>query len=171
MHFLPSFPPLLAHSFRIRRRLPQPDRLPSQASHVENLKNYVIRESRPRPWSRLRCCCCKSDLMKVSLLCRGLVPPREAKYSTRTNDRDPSDQFEAMDGLPLTRVCWESIGQKQGRKSATGILLMMMTYITHAHAEYNLGNNKRKGRVTTMQSRPFIEDSITCYYILHEVWN
>ena len=44
---------------------------------------------------------------------------------------------------------------------------MMMTYI--AHAEYNLGNNKRKGRVTTMQSRPFIEDSITCYYILHEV--
>ena len=40
---------------------------------------------------------------------------------------------------------------------------MMMTYITHAHAEYNLGNNKRKGRVTTMQSRPFIEDSITCY--------
>ena len=58
--------------------------------------------------------------MKASLLCRGLVPPREAKYSTRTNDRDPSDQFEAMDSLPLTRVCRESIGQKQGRKSATG---------------------------------------------------
>ena len=91
-------------------------------SKGENRENSVLFDSRPRLWSGLGCCYCKSDLMKVSssLLCRGLVPPREAKYSTRTNDRDPSDQFEAMDGLPLTRVCRESIGQKQGRKSATG---------------------------------------------------
>ena len=49
---------------------------------------------------------------------------------------------------------------------------MVMTYITHAHAEYNLGNNKRKGRVTTMQSRPFnvmIQLHATTYYMRCEI--
>ena len=67
---------------------------------------------------------CKSDLWSKFFLRRGLVPTREAKYSSRTNDRDPSDQFEAVDRLPFEGVCRKPAGQKQGWKSATGMKLI-----------------------------------------------
>ena len=51
---------------------------------------------------------------------RGLVPPREAKYSSWTNVGDPCDQSEALDGLPLACVCRKSVGQKQRWQSSTG---------------------------------------------------
>ena len=52
---------------------------------------------------------------------RGLVPPREAKYSSWTNVGDPCDQSEALDGLPLACVCRKSVGQKQRCQNSTGI--------------------------------------------------
>ena len=62
---------------------------------------------------------------------RGLVPPREAKYSSWTNVGDPCDQSEALDGLPLACVCRKSVGQKQRWQSSTGKKHLFSYYLVN----------------------------------------